>query len=165
MRRSLISLFVALAVVAPLAVFGADQTAFDNIAQDYEAIRQSLMKSTTDGVAEHAEAIRDAAQALEKSFSAERAGVPADAAEDVRTVLPDVVRRAGNVAAAGGVDDARSAFADLTKPLVRWQSHVSGTRPMVVYCPMAKKSWLQPDEPVGNPYEPSMPRCGEIVSR
>lgn len=164
MKKLLTSLIVT-AVLVPLAAHGSEPTTFGRIAQHYEAIRQSLMKSTTDGVAEHAEAIRDAAQALEKSFSAERAGVPADAAEDVRTVLPDVVRRAGNVAAAGGVDDARSAFADLTKPLVRWQSHVSGTRPMVVYCPMAKKSWLQPDEPVGNPYEPSMPRCGEIVSR
>jgi hypothetical protein len=28
-----------------------------------------------------------------------------------------------------------------------------------------RKSWLQPDEPIGNPYAPSMLRCGEVVAR
>jgi hypothetical protein len=30
---------------------------------------------------------------------------------------------------------------------------------------MEKKAWLQPDEAIGNPYDPTMLRCGEVVQR
>ena len=69
------------------------------------------------------------------------------------------------LAAAKDLDDARNALASLTKPLSRWQKLVNGPRPVVVYCPMEKKAWLQPDGPIGNPYAPSMLRCGEVVQR
>ena len=57
-------------------------------------------------------------------------------------------------------------LAELTKPLVRWHELIEGPRPVVAYCPMYKRSWLQPsgDLEIGNPYG-GMPRCGEIVSR
>jgi hypothetical protein len=148
-----------------LAVAAGGTTTFSEISEHYEAIRQALMKDATDGVADHARAIRDAAAALREDFTAERAGVSADNAETARALLPDVEKLAGNLAAANGLTDVRAAFAELTKPLVRWQALVIGKRPIVVYCPMEKKSWLQPDEPIGNPYATAMPRCGEIVAR
>ena len=59
---------------------------------------------------------------------------------------------------------ARDAFYALTKPLVRYRFGVSGKRPMVVYCPMTKRSWLQPKGDVANPYHgQAMGACGEIV--
>ena len=42
---------------------------------------------------------------------------------------------------------------------------IEGDRPVVAYCPMEKKAWLQPYEPIGNPYAPYMLRCGEVVQR
>lgn len=165
MTRSLISLFMTAVMLAPLAVVGAEGTAFADISQHYEAIRQVLMKDSTDGVAARGRAIRDAAAALNKDFTAERAQVPESGAEAVRALLPEVEKLAGDLSAATGLQDVRSALAELTKPLVRWQSEVTGPRPMVVYCPMEKKSWLQPDEVIGNPYATAMPRCGEIVAR
>ena len=36
--------------------------------------------------------------------------------------------------------------------------------PAGAYCPMHKRSWLQPDGEIGNPYG-GMPRCGEIVAK
>jgi hypothetical protein len=36
-------------------------------------------------------------------------------------------------------------------------------RPIVVYCSMEKKSWLQPEGQISNPYvDASMRKCGEI---
>ena len=48
---------------------------------------------------------------------------------------------------------------------VRTDDPAPRDRPVVVYCPMEKKAWLQPDEAIGNPYVPSMLRCGEVVQR
>jgi hypothetical protein len=56
-------------------------------------------------------------------------------------------------------------MAELTKPLVRWHALLEGSRPVVAYCPMVKKAWLQPDGAIGNPYAPSMLGCGEVVQR
>ncbi len=34
----------------------------------------------------------------------------------------------------------------------------------VVFCPMAKKAWIQPEGEIGNPYlGQEMPTCGEVV--
>ena len=159
-------LMVLAVVAATLPVVAGDgSTVFVDIAEHYEAIRQALIRDSTDGVTANARSIRAAAAALQMNFSADQAAVAAAEAAMVRELLPEVEERAADLAAASGLQDARSAFAELTKPLVRWQSVVTGDRPVVVYCPMEKKSWLQPDEPVGNPYAPSMLRCGEIVSR
>lgn len=165
MNRTLAFMVVMALAIAALAVAAGGTTAFNEISKHYEAVRQALMKDSTAGVADQARAIRDAAAALREDFTAERAGVSADSAETTRSLLPEVEKRAGDLAAAAGLDEVRLAFAELTKPLVRWQALVTGDRPMVVYCPMEKKSWLQPDEPIGNPYATSMPRCGEVVAR
>ena len=47
----------------------------------------------------------------------------------------------------------------------RWHELVEGGKPVVAYCPMVEMAWLQPDEPIGNPYAPYMLRCGEVVQR
>jgi len=164
--------FFLLTVVAAVAVVAAGatdetagRTAFAAIVDDYEAVRQALLNDKTDGIAEHAEAIRRAAAALAEDFSVERAGVSAEDADGVKALLPDVVEAAGRLAGAGDIAAAREAFFLLSKRLARYREMVSGERPAVAYCPMVKKSWLQPLVEIGNPYHgQSMPRCGEIVS-
>ena len=161
---------VHLAMTVVLAIgshAGADggSSAFGEISGHYEAVRQALLKDSTDGVSEHARAIRAAAEVLQGDFSPERAGVSVADSEKARDLLPAVERGAGRLAAATGLENVRSAFAELTKPLVQWHALVEGARPVVAYCPMVRKPWLQPDEPIGNPYDPSMLRCGEVVAR
>ena len=46
--------------------------------------------------------------------------------------------------------------------MIKLRATVSGTRPSVYYCPMVKKSWLQPKGDVGNPYDKSMQMCGVL---
>jgi hypothetical protein len=143
----------------------AADNSFHEISAHYEAIRQSLMNDSTEGVTEHAAAIRDTALKLEATFSAGAAGVDADGAAAVQALLPEIIERSGRLAEAKGLKSVRAEFAELTKPLTRYHALVLGERPLVAYCPMEKKAWLQPDEQIGNPYDPSMLRCGDVVAR
>ncbi len=164
MRIGIIFALVLVAVL-PIAVDAAEQNVFDAVFGDYEAIRQALIEDSTDGIAPHAEAIAAAVAALAEDFSAAAAGVSQDNSATVNALLPEIRAKAEKLSAADGLADTRQDFAALTQPLVRWQKLVEGPRPVVAYCPMEKKAWLQPDEAIGNPYAPSMLRCGEVVQR
>lgn len=156
---------VLLVAAFAIATDAAEETVFADIFSQYEAIRQVLIEDSTEGVAAHAAAIAAAADGLEQSFSAASAGVGPEDAAAIEAVLPEVVEGAKAVSAATDLDGTRDALAELTKPLVRWQELIDGPRPVVAYCPMVKKAWLQPDEAIGNPYAPNMLRCGEVVQR
>ena len=164
-------LFVS-AVMLVLLVSGAvraSAAAVDDLSKvlgHYEAVRQALLADRTAGVAEHAAGIEKAARDLAAGFTDERAGVPAAKAADTRVLLPEVATAANRLAVAKDLTAARAAFGDLSRPLVRWREMASGPRPMVVYCSMAKKPWLQPEGELGNPYYgQEMARCGEVVSK
>jgi protein SCO1 len=112
------------------------------------AIQRALADDTIEGVRDQAAAIRTAAVALG----------PAGAALE---------RTAGALAAQTTVADARSAFGAFSDALVAYvRAHrsalASGVR--VAYCPMARKSWLQQDGAVANPYYGRQMRsCGELI--
>jgi hypothetical protein len=159
-RKTLVTALALLATVA-----AAEDNAFRDISRHYEAIRQALMNDSTDGVAEHAAAIQSATQKLNAEFTPEAAGIQADDSTAARELLPEIIDRSGRLAAAQDLTSVRTELAELTKPLTRYHALVQGDRPVVVYCPMEKKAWLQPDGPIGNPYAPSMLRCGEVVAR
>ena len=156
---------VLVVVLGAAGAAAATDTAFSAISTHYEVIRQALMKDSAAGVREHAQAIQSIASRLSQDFSAASAGVAESDARAVRELLPEIIERSGALAAADGLTAVRTAFAELTMPLVRYHRLVQGARPVVAYCPMEKKSWLQPDEAIGNPYAPSMLRCGEVVQR
>lgn len=160
-----ITSMLSLAIAFPMAIVASESTAFDRVFDDYEAIRQILMDDSTETVAEHARAIAAAAAALEADFSPAAAGVSPRDADTVRALLDEVETRARSLADADGLAEARQVLASLTQPLVRWHRLVEGPKPVVAYCPMEKKAWLQPDEAIGNPYDPTMLRCGEVVQR
>ncbi len=83
----------------------------------------------------------------------------------VKALLPEIENRATSGRRSSDLESVRNEMAELTKPLVRWHGLVEGSKPVVAYCPMVKKAWLQPDEAIGNPYAPYMLRCGEVVQR
>jgi hypothetical protein len=152
-------------IASVITTRAADQTAFAGIFENYEAIRQVLIQDSTEGVAKRADAIQRIAEDLSAEFSAEAAGVNAEDAAAVQELLPLMIDRARKVAAAKDLASVRAELAELTKPLTRYHLLVQGDRPVVAYCPMEKKAWLQPDEAIGNPYAPYMLRCGEVVQR
>jgi hypothetical protein len=160
-----IPILILLTTASVSAGSTTEEPVFSEVFSHYEAIRQVLIEDSTDGVASHARAIADVVSRLADDYSSAAAGVGVQDAKSVKAMLPEIVHGATRVAEADDLAAVRSELAELTKPLVRWHELVNGPRPVVAYCPMEKKAWLQPDEPVGNPYAPYMLRCGEVVQR
>ena len=89
----------------------------------------------------------------------------ADAAAG-RALMPAIAAAAGKLAKAKDLKAARAAFGELSEPMIGYRDLVTGEKPNVAYCPMAKKNWLQDGEAIANPYYgTSMLRCGNIVNR
>ncbi|MFV2072053.1 MAG: hypothetical protein ACC742_05295 [Thermoanaerobaculales bacterium] len=162
--------FLSLSAVlaSPLAAHGgaeAGGTVFEQIMSHYEAIHASLAGDTIEGVAEHAGEIQRIARETASSFSAGTAGVATGDGKECQSLLPEVEGSAKTLVSATTLENARLAFAELSRPLVRYREMVSGERPNVVFCSMAKKPWLQDSDVITNPYYGSkMLRCGDIVS-
>ena len=163
MRKITLTMLMAAFFAAP--AWSADATTFDSVMEHYEPVRLTLMEDSMVGVNRHGAAIAEALRELQADFSAESAGVTDEVATVVREKLDAMIAAADAIAGADSLQTAREAFYELSMPLVRWHAGVAGNlRPAVAYCPMHKKSWLQPDGEIGNPYG-GMPGCGEIVAR
>jgi len=135
-------------VLAPAAK--ADST-YSTVLGHYETIRLDLVQDKTEHVAESAQAI------LAAIVEAAENGEQPDALPKMRTA-------AENLAAAGDLKAARTAFFELTEPLLEYRKVVAPeAASRVAYCPMADKSWIQPDGEIGNPfYGQSMATCGSF---
>jgi len=145
---------------------GNADTAFASVFHHYEALWEALAADSADGLAEHAEGIREAADAIVADWSTERAGLAsgADAAEAAE-FFDQITEAALLLGSAADLTAAREIFYDLSKPMVRLNELLAGERMKVVYCSMAKKSWLQRHEKIANPYHgKTMAGCGEIVA-
>ena len=100
------------------------------------AIQVALAHDSIDGLRANATALRQAAQA---------AGAPASGID----------RAAATLETATTIADARRNFGVLSDALIAYLKTTpaplaSGVR--VAYCPMVRKSWLQKDGPIQNPY-------------
>jgi len=145
--------------------WSSDASTFAAVMEHYEPIRLALLEDSMDGVNAHGKAIATELQALDADFSAERAGASGEAAVVIQEQLDEMIAAAEAIASAGSLEAARDGLYELTKPMVRWRQGVAESgRPAVAYCPMHKRSWLQPGEEIGNPYG-GMPGCGSIVSK
>ena len=89
MRHAILTvLFLAITLVSGIST--AEETAFDSIVSDYEAIRQVLIDDSTEGIADHARSIAMTAASLAADFSPSAAAVSADDADAVRALLPEI---------------------------------------------------------------------------
>jgi hypothetical protein len=168
LKEDLMNKKFLLAMVATLAAVGAwagEPSSFDVVMEHYEPIRLALIGDSMEGVNDHGEAIEAELRALDADFSSARAGATGEALNVVREKLSEIISAAEALADATSLEAARDGLYALSKPMVRWREGVSENgRPAVAYCPMHKRSWLQPGEEIGNPYG-GMPRCGSVVSR
>jgi hypothetical protein len=106
----------------------------------YETVRQGLLKSSLKDVQTSAKHLAAAAT---------------EAKNDT------IAKAANDLAASADLAKAREAFGVLSDEMIKVRNTVTGERPGIAYCPMAKKSWLQTTkEAIANPYEPAMKECG-----
>lgn len=163
-RRLLTAAALAACVLSLLpSALARGTTAFAQAALAYEQVRLDLADDSIEGLARRAAVIERVAAALEADYSAQAAGVkPADA-DKVRPLIGRVKAAAQKLGGAKDLVAARAAFDELSQPMIGWRSAITGARPAVAYCPMVKKAWLQPQGTIGNPFDSSMPRCGEFL--
>ena len=133
--------------------------------RDYEEIRQALIEES---LSEATTEARYMAVTAKSTIANHRRGHGGASPEDVEAVRPHLIAvtdSATRLARASDLTAARAAFNDLTLALLLWRERISGPRPIVVHCAMLDKSWLQLGEPIENPYDPGMLRCGTVTSR
>lgn len=134
------------------------ETQMQGIATHYMAIHAALAGDKTTDVAKHAAAIAKAAATLDAKT------IPAAHAAHLSAVPGKIEAAAKAIQAAGDIKGAREAFKGLSKPMVMWASMLKPAGVSVMYCSMAKGSWLQADTTIRNPYYGAqMLACGEIV--
>ncbi|NJL28321.1 MAG: DUF3347 domain-containing protein [Thermoanaerobaculia bacterium] len=159
--------FVVVMAVLVVNARGAEAaSSFEKIIKHYEPIREALVDDSTAGVAEHARRIVEQTAKLAKNLDARHGGVAAERVAELRALVPEIKTAAEQLATAQGIEAVREAFYGLTQPLVRYRTLLAkpAADAQVAYCPMARKSWLQPGGKLGNPYYgQSMAECGSFV--
>lgn len=122
-----------------------------SVYENYLGIQVALGNDSLKGVAELAKKIATAV------------------AEDKTSVLPAAAGAAANqIAAAADLDGARKAFSGLSASLLALveAKGVQNSGLVLVYCPMAKDSWLQNGDHVHNPYlGAAMMTCGDVQKK
>lgn len=141
MKRITITLLYVAVFLVGVAASAAPTKLYDN----YEAVRQGLLKGSLSDT-------QTAAKNLANTARAEN--------------QPKIADRAAALANAASLKGARDSFAMLSDELIRFRDAQSGDNPAVVYCAMHKASWLQQKGAIANPYaeEASMRSCGQFRS-
>lgn len=156
------TLLVAAVVVTPTLALAGANSGFDQgmqpILQSYLEIHDALASDKTAGIQAAARAIATASKALDaKSVTGEHA-------EHYEHLPMKLEKAAQKLAAAEGIDSSREAFKELSRPMAMWGTMAKPEGVVVVFCSMAKGSWLQKKGDVRNPYYGArMLGCGEIV--
>lgn len=143
--RAFAAVLLTLTLAASSALSASE--AFKAILGSYLEIHAQLAADKTDGVKAAAAAIATQAESLG----------PAGAA---------IVKSAKSIAEAPDLKAAREAFGPLSDAVIAagqaegWKD-AGGAK--VAFCPMVRKSWVQKDEKIKNPYYgTTMLECGEI---
>jgi hypothetical protein len=133
MRKTL--MFLATMLLAVTA------SAAPSIFNQYETVRQALLKDSVPTVKASAVELAKTARAMKQ---------------------PAVAAKADAVAKSADLKAAREAFGELSAEMVKYRATVSGPKPAVYTCPMANKDWLQAKGDVSNPYYTDMRECGSL---
>lgn len=136
-----IKTFLAVALLtAAVPVFAASK-----IYAPYETTRQALIRTSIPEVQAGAKQVAAAARTEKQASVAAKA--------DALAKAPDLTA-------------ARNAFAALSDETIKVRTADKGDRPIVAYCSMEKKSWLQPNGEISNPYVGAgMRKCGDVKAK
>ena len=129
------------------------------VLEQYLVIQKALAADSTKGVAPAARKIEALSKKLDPST------VTGEHAAHYKDLPTKLGAAAAAVASAKDLASAREAFKGLSRPLAMWAQMSKPDKTWVLYCPMAKSSWVQASADVHNPYYgASMLTCGELVA-
>ena len=114
------------------------------VAAPYLHIQATLAADSTDGVSEAAQSI-------------------VAAADDLGDAGAAIVMAASAVSLADDLVKTRAAFGLLSDAVIKFSDDPGLGELKIAFCPMARKSWIQEDGDIANPYHGSeMLRCGSF---
>lgn len=168
MRKTAVAIRWSAAAVACGLSFGAmpahaaGTEAFDAgmrpVLESYLTVQEALAADSMDGVAAAGRAMVAAAAELDTS------GVDGEHAEHYADLPTKIAAASNELATSETLESAREALRNLSRPMTVWASMSTPGGIDVVFCSMAKASWVQRSGEVRNPYYgSSMLRCGELV--
>lgn len=149
--------------LALAATARADTAAFDAqmkpLYLEYQKIHKALAADSDKGIDVAAKQIARRAAKLDPS---KVSGKHAGHYKGLPQKIKDAAAKLGR---AKGIAAKREAFKELSRPFAMWASMSKPEGINVVFCSMAKGSWLQSERTIANPYYGAqMLRCGEVVS-
>ena len=140
MKRMLLLAVVGLLLGAGSAAAEAPA----EVAAPYLHIQAALAADSTDGVTDAAKSIVAAAADLGDAGAA-------------------IVVAANAVSLADDLVKSRAAFGLLSNAVIKYSDDAGLGELKIAFCPMARKSWIQEDGDIANPYHGSeMLRCGSF---
>lgn len=126
---------------------------------NYLIIHDSLARDSVEGIAAAANALAQAAAQLDPST------VSGEHAAHYKDVPANLQRSAETVAKARDIAAAREAFKQLSQPMAMWATMARPDGVNVLFCSMAKASWVQKHGEVRNPYYGAASlHCGEALA-
>lgn len=129
------------------------------VLEAYLPIPKVLAADSTRGVTDAAEKIEKLAGKLDPS------SVTGKHARHYKNVPAKLEAAARKMAGATDIATMREGLKELSKPMAMWATMSEPEGISVVYCSMARGSWLQRGTRIHNPYHGArMPHCGEIVA-
>ena len=164
-------LTIATSFAFALGVMGGDahagstpNTSFDKamakLLGPYGEIHRALAADKTQGVTKAAERIAKGIRGLKASAKA----IKGKHAKHYAALPAKLRKAAKTLIAAKGIKAQREAFKALSRPMALWATLSKPAGVNVVFCSMAKGSWLQTKKVIANPYYgASMLRCGQII--
>ena len=161
--RTLSTILAASSLLTAACAQAAKPAPFDQgmqpILAEYVKIHAVLAGDKTAGVTVAAKKIAKLTAKLDAS------GVKGETAKHYQAMPAKLKAAATKLAGAKGIKAMREAFKSLSRPMVMWTTMSKPTGVNVVFCSMAKGSWLQRDKKILNPYYGAkMLTCGEIIS-
>jgi len=128
------------------------------ILESYLQIAKALSNDSLDGVQKEAQAIAKHARSLDSG------SVSGEHAAHYKDIPMNLKKAAEALGEAKTLDEARDSFKQLSMPMAMWATMSEPENVDVLYCSMAKASWVQRQGNVRNPYYGSaMRECGRVV--
>ncbi len=157
-----ISVALVATVVAAGPARAAGTATFDAamapVLTDYLKIQEALAADSNGGVQAAAGAIAELAGKIDAT------SVTGEHAKHYQHLPMKLQKAATALGKMATIAAAREAFKKLSMPMAMWGTMSKPAGIDVIYCSMAKGSWLQKAGPVMNPYYgKSMLHCGEVV--
>jgi len=151
-----------LATVTLSTLTQADTSKFDKqmkpVLEAYLNIQEALASDSLKKVSALAGKIEKAAAKMDAKT------VKGEHASHFKDIPANLKQSAAQLANAKDIESARNHFKKLSQPMAMWAGMAKPKGIHVVYCSMAKGSWLQKSETIRNPYYGSkMLACGDIV--